>query len=151
MAIETLNMRQSLAGNPQLTADVLAIDGLWSLIEGHATSDPASDPETLRQTMTDLDYFVVRDPDTATIVGAVSIMDSTEAHAMIADIAVAPSHRGQGYGRALAVAAVDHCTKHGCKEIMTYALPPSQRLFTSLGFETYEISETGNATMFLER
>lgn len=149
MAIETFDMRRPASADPAFDDDILAIADLWLLIDGHPTSDLGEDAETLRQAMADRVHFVARDPDTAAIVGAVSILGSHGKNAMIAEIAVATDHQGLGYGRALAEAAVGYCTERGCAEIMTYALPASQGLFAGLGFSVYDMNESG-AIMLLD-
>ena len=121
--------------------DLLKIDELWRLIGNTHTDFVRDNPETLRSVMDGLDYLVVRDGNRQ-IVGAISVLDCKRGGLFKIDsLAVDPLERGKGYARALA---------RGAKEIFTWALPASQPLFSSLGFEVYETNDDGDASMFLE-
>ena len=146
MYIEHLDVDQPLAGNPQLAEDILALARLWRQIGNH----PEDDPESLQSCMRGLEYYVSRSPS-AELIGAVSIMDCKRGLAKIDSLAVLPQYQGRGHGRALVRAAISHCFDRGTTQIMTTALPAAQPVFASLGFETFEMYETGNASMFLDR
>ena len=68
----------------------------------------------------------------------------------IDSLAVDPLERGKGYARALARGAIELCMDRQAKKICTLALPASQPLLSSLGFEVYNTNDDGDASMFLE-
>ena len=130
--------------------DLLKIDELWRLIGNTHTDFVLDNPETLRSVMDGLDYLVVRDGNKQ-IVGAISVLDCKKAGLFKIDsLAVDPPERGKGYARLLARGAIELCARRRAKEIFTWALPASQPLFSSLGFEVYEKNDNDNASMFLE-
>ena len=130
--------------------DLLKIDELWRLIGNTHTDFVRDNPETLRIVMDGLDYLVVRD-DSNQIVGATSILDcKKDGLFKIDSLAVDPPERGKGYARALAREAIKLCMDRQAKKICTLALPASQPLLSSLGFEVYKTNDDGDASMFLE-
>lgn len=148
MTIELFDMTTPLGVSDARTADILAVSELWNSIGDSNTEAIAHNPETLRGLMDGLDYLVMRDTDSPRLVGAVSVMDCQRGLAKIDSLAVMSEFQGQGRGRRLACAALQHCTDNGFKEVATVAMPSSQRLFTSLGFEIFEMYDSGNASMF---
>ena len=130
--------------------DLLKIDELWRLIGNTHTDFVLDNPETLRSVMDGLDYLVVRD-DSNQIVGAISVLDCKRGGLFKIDsLAVDPHERGKGYARALARGAIELCMDRQAKKICTLALPASQPLLSSLGFEVYKTNDDGDASMFLE-
>ena len=132
------------------TDDVLAIHDLWRQIGDDNTDALHGDSEELRVLMSGLDYLVLREQNPSRIVAAVSVMNCRERLAKIDSLAVHPDYRHRGLGLALARGAIEHCVARGYAEITTTAMPSSQALFTRLGFETYEVHTTGNASMFFD-
>lgn len=149
MHISAFDMETPLNTADPRAEDIFAISDLWRQIGDDNLDAIAHNPETLRSAMAGLDYLVLRD-NSPRLIGAVSVLDCRRKLAKIDSLAVHPEHQGQGYGYELARSAVKHCVAHGHKQIITHAKPAAQNLFGTLGFETYEVHETGNATMFLE-
>lgn len=149
MSITLFDMETPLNAADPRTEDIFAISGLWRQIGDDNIDAITHDPETLRSVMAGLDYLVLRN-DSPRLIGAVSVLNCGQGLAKIDSLAVHPEHQGQGYGYELARSAVKHCVTHGHEQIITHAKPAAQHLFDSLGFETYEVHETGNATMFLD-
>ncbi len=150
MTVQRFDMSGSLS--PSRTRDIVAISKLWNQIPtdvGFALNDP-QDTETLRLLMMGLDYFVKRN-NQLQVIGAASVMLCSPQLAKIDSLAVDPKYHLRGYGKQLAKSAVNYCASIGCEEIVTFAVPASQPIFTSLGFEVFERhSSTGNATMFCD-
>ena len=150
MVIEQFDMDTLLAPGDTRTDDVLAIHDLWRQIGDDNTDALHGDSEGLRVLMSGLDYLVSREQNLARVIGAISIMDCGRGLAKIDSLAVHPDYRHRGLGLALARGAIEHCVARGYAEITTTAMPSSQALFTRLGFETYEVHTTGNASMFFD-
>ncbi|HMR72957.1 MAG TPA: GNAT family N-acetyltransferase [Candidatus Saccharibacteria bacterium] len=149
MSITRFDMETRLKAADPRTEDIFAIGDLWRQIGDNNIDAITHDPETLRSVMAGLDYLVLRD-DSCRLIGAVSVLDCRQRLAKIDSLAVHPEHQGKRYGYELARSAVKHCVTHGYEQIITHAKPAAQKLFNSLGFETYEVNKTGNATMFLD-
>lgn len=152
MYSEQFDINRPLNDNPDHASDILAINDLWRTITfGKEPIDTgvAPDPEQLQFFMSDFDHLVIRN-DTARIIAAIGTFESRGGLAKIDSLAVAPEYRRQGHARTLATSAINHCIDQGKTEIITHALPASQPLFQSLGFEEFEINTQGAATMFLD-
>ena len=149
MSITPFDIETPLKRGDSRAEDIVAISDLWQQIGDGNIDAIVHDPETLRSVMAGLDYLVLRD-DSCRLIGAVSVLDCGRNLAKIDSLAVHPEHQRQGHGYQLARSAVKHCVTHGHEQIITHAKPAAQKLFNSLGFETYEVNKTGNATMFLD-
>ncbi len=152
MNSEQFDINRPLQDNPDHASDILAIDDLWRTItfgKEPTYTGVAPDPEQLQFFMSDFDHLVIRN-GTARIIAAIGTFESRGGLTKIDSLAVAPEYRRQGHARTLATSAINRCVEQGKTEIITHALPASQPLFQSLGFEEFEINGQGAMTMFLD-
>lgn len=146
MSIHRYDMTVTTIGNPQAEADVRAIHELWKQIKDDQTP---IDIETARMLMAGLDYHVKRVG--SQVVGAVSVLDCKDNLVKIDSLAVDPAHQASGYGTQLVETVVTDAFDKGSERIITFAAPPSQKIFSRLGFEAIAYDPTTkNKTMMLE-
>jgi GNAT superfamily N-acetyltransferase len=72
----------------------------------------------------------------------------------IHDLAVLPSHRGRGVGRALLSAAEEHARGKGCCKLTLEVRDdnaPARALYGRFGFEDFVVGGTSAATRFLAK
>jgi ribosomal-protein-alanine N-acetyltransferase len=85
-------------------------------------------------------YTIVAATDTSIVGFMVYWTVAGEMH--LINLAVAPSHRGHGIGRALMDHLIDHAQKTRCSEILLEVRPsnaPARALYDALGFEAIGI------------
>lgn len=148
MSIESFDMATTTVGNPQMARDVESVRDLWLTVGGERG---VIDTELARQIMEGLDYFVKRDEDTGRIIGALSLLWCGKDLVKIDSVAVDPAFRGNGYATKLTQHALAHAFDTGATTAVANALPAYQGVLERLGFETQEVYDTGNATMYLDK
>ena len=70
------------------------------------------------------------------------------------DIAVLPSHRGQGVGQALLKAAEEHARKRGCCKLTLEVLSGNAQALSSykrFGFTQYELAAAAGQAQFMQK
>jgi ribosomal protein S18 acetylase RimI-like enzyme len=87
----------------------------------------------------DVHHFVARDQ--GSIVGHV-VLDTDATRGGIYDMGVAPSARGRGYGRALALTALACARAQGCTSVTLNTTAEGEPLYRSVGFESLDLGIT---------